>query len=329
MSAVPGYSPGLFESAPLLAIAVLLLGLMTVAFVGGRELRSWLARRPLLKHASRRDYEGYIVSSTLGLLAILLGFTLSLSISRYEERRELVVAHANAIETAYLRAQLLGAPHRERLGHLLTIYDENLIELTSARPAQMPMYFANDSVILTQIWAATAAATDSVRSIPLSLALTESVNKLIDLDASRRAVRITRIPTAVFVVLLLYHVGAAGVLGYVLADGAGQFAGGFLLTLMSLALLLIMEIDRPDAGWIRTDDFPSLQVREFIKSQPPAVFDRWRNEPELAFAARPESDALPQQQLQPPPQPQQQQLEQPPPSRAHRSRARTRDARGR
>lgn len=315
MTAVPDYSPGSYEPAPLLAIAVLLLGLMTVALVGGRELRSWLAQRRLLQYASRHDYEGYIVSSVLGLLAILLGFTFSLSISRYEERRELVISHANAIETAYLRAQLLDAPHRERLGHLLTIYNDNLIELTSAKPAQVPMLIANDSVILTEIWAATAAATDAVRSIPLSLALTESVNRLIDLDAARRALLIVRIPTAVFLVLFIYHVGAAGVLGYVLTERAGQFAGGFLLILMSLALLLVVDINQPASGSIRTENLPSLEVREFIKSQPPAVFDRWRNEPELVSVAPP-ANAAPA--LSPPPVP-----------RVRRSRARARDARGR
>lgn len=337
MSAAPGYSLALFESAPFLAIAVLLLGLMALAFIGGRELRTRLARRRALHRGSRHGYEGYIMSGVLGLLAILVGLTFLLSISRYEQRRELVISHANAIETAYLRAQLLGAPHRERLGHLLTIYNDNLIELASARPAQVPILFANDSVILTEIWAATAAAIDSVRSIPLSLALTESVNRITDLDASRRALLITRIPTAVFVFLLVCHVGAAGALGYLLPEGAGQFARGSWLILMSLALLLIIDINRPASGWIRPDGFPSLQVRDFIKTQPPAVFDRWRNESELALAARPD-DTAQQQEAQPEqePQPQeeaqaQQQESLPPPSspRAHRPRTRARDGRRR
>lgn len=324
MSAVPGYSLALFESAPLLAIAVLLFGLMALAFVGGRELRNRFAQHPVLRFVSGHGYDGYIMSSVFGLLVILLGLTFLLSIGRYEERRELVISHANAIETAYLRAQLLGPPHRERLGHLLTIYNDNLIELTSARPAKVPVLFANDSVILTEIWAATAAAVDSTRSSPLSLALTESVNKLTDLDASRRTLLITRIPTAVFVVLLSFHVGAAGVLGYLLPGGAGQFAGGLRLILMSMALLLIIGINRP----VRVYNLPSLQVREFIKTQPPSVFDRWRTESELAFASPPDSSAPP------PPSPQEevQQQEQPPalpPLRAHRSRIRAHEARRR
>lgn len=307
---------------------MLLLGLMAAAFIGGRELRSWLARNPHLRRGSGNGYQGYIMFSVLGLLVILLGFSFLLSISRYEERRELVISHANAIETAYLRAQLLDAPHRERLGHLLTIYNDNLIELASARPAQVPMLLGNDSVILTQIWAATAAATDAVRSVPLSLALTESVNRLTDLDASRRALPMIGIPTAVFVVLFIYHVGAAGLLGYVLPEGTAQFAGGFLLALMSLALVLIIDINQPASGSIRTDSFPSLQVREFIKSQPPAVFDRWRNVPQLASTAPPDSTAPPpQQQEQPLLLPQQEPA--PPQQRAHRPRARQRDARRR
>lgn len=274
---MPAPSIDWFETTPLLVISLSLLGFMAIAFVAGQQLRISLLRRGPEERPTGHDYDGYIVSSVLGLLAILLGFTFSLSISRYEERRELVISQANAIETTYLRAQLLGAPHRERLGHLLTSYSDNLIELTSGEPSREPKIIAEDTAILTEMWAATAAAVDSVRTIPLSLALMESVNKLIDLDESRRVLRIIRIPTAVFVVLLIYHIGAAGVLGYVLAAGPGRFAGAFVLILMSLALLLIIDLDRPASGWIRTDPTPLLQVRELIRNQPPAVFDRWRN----------------------------------------------------
>lgn len=264
------------DSTPLLVKSVIVLGLMTVAFVGGGQIRIWFLQHRRQEQSGVRDYEGYIVSSVLGLLAILLGFTFSLSIGRYEERRELLISQSNAIETIYLRAQFLGAPHRERLRRLLIAYNDNLIEIMSADPPRLPALLEKDSAFLTQIWAATVAAGDTVRTAPLFLALANPVNELIDLDASRRDLRVTRLPNAVFAILLIYHIGAAAVLGYVLAAGAGRFAGAFVLVLMSLALLLIIDIDRPASGLTRQDPFPLLQAGESMQRQPSAEFDRWR-----------------------------------------------------
>jgi len=54
-----------------------------------------------------RSHITTIESSLLGLLALLIGFTFSLALSRYELRRDLVVQEANAIGVAMLRTQFL------------------------------------------------------------------------------------------------------------------------------------------------------------------------------------------------------------------------------
>jgi hypothetical protein len=269
------------RDTPLLVLGAALLLLMTVAFIGGRIFHEYQESRRKAEKARKwsHDYEGYIVSSVLGLLAILLGFTFSLAINRYEQRRELVIAHANAIGTTYLRAQLLAPPHRERLSKLLVDYTDNVVALGSARRGATRALLARDDEFLTDIWAATAAAFDSVRSTSLSISLLQTTNDMIDLDSTRRNMRIVHIPREVFGVLLIYLIGAAGVLGYVLAEGPGRFAGGFILILLSLSLLLIIDIDRPASGIIREDQTPMLLLRDSLKNQPPAVFDRWRTTP--------------------------------------------------
>ena len=52
-------------------------------------------------------------ASTLGILALLLAFTFSLSLQRFDTRSDAMVDEANAIGTAYLRAQMLPAPLRD------------------------------------------------------------------------------------------------------------------------------------------------------------------------------------------------------------------------
>ena len=120
-AAMPAFLLVWLESAPLLSVGVIVLG----TDVGRSRHRIRAANAPG-QHRRRgrmktRDSgsEGYVVSATLGLLALLLGFTFSLAIQRFETRRELVLADANAIGTAYLRVQLLDEPHRSRLSGLL------------------------------------------------------------------------------------------------------------------------------------------------------------------------------------------------------------------
>ena len=277
---MPAFLLAWLDQAPLLFVGAVLLGLMSAAAAIGYGIgvrRDAAARANGIKREN--GAEGYIVSATLGLLALLLGFTFSLAVQRFETRRELVVADANAIGTAYLRVQLLSEPHRSRLSGLLINLASNKVELATVRPKDVGPLLAKEDKLLTDIWSATAAAFDSIRTAPYSYALLEPINNIIDMDGSRRAARAAHVPTVVLAVLLFYLIGTAGVLGFVLAHGRAQLAAGFLLILLTLSLLLVIDIDRPTIGGIRESQEPMQQLFKSLKSQPAAVYDRWRTAP--------------------------------------------------
>jgi hypothetical protein len=198
---------------------------------------------------------------------------------RFEARRLLVMEETNAIGTAYLRAQLLDEPHRARLSQLLIVYTENKIALAKAKPRTGWALLAVDDRLLTDIWAATAAAFDSIKHLDFSSAFVGSINRMIDLDATRRAARQTQVPTVVFAVLLIYMVVTAGVLGYVLSASRGRYAAGLLLLLLTMSLMLIIDIDRPTTGGINESQRPMEQLLKSLKSQPVTAYDRWRTQP--------------------------------------------------
>jgi hypothetical protein len=263
-------------SLPLLGI--LLLFSMTAAAMIAYTFRQWRDRRDGDNaHAQLSEsQQGYIVSAVLALLGLLLGFTFSLATDRFDARRHLVLEHANAIGTAYLRAQLLGEPHRTRLSNLLIAYTDNIIPLAEVPRDQVPPLLAKDDKLLTDIWAATAAGFDSIRGIDFSSTFVEAMNNMIDLDAARRAARQAHVPTQVFAVLLIYLVVAAGVLGYMLSAPRGRLAATLLMGLITMSLLLIIDIDRPTGGGVRESQAPIRQLRDSLKSQPISVYDRWR-----------------------------------------------------
>lgn len=260
------------SNAPIPVIGTfLLISMVAAAAIGG-----WVKSRRAVPEGAKEDKDSYIVSSVLGLLALLMAFTFSLAIDRFETRRALVVEDANAIGTAYLRAQLLDEPHRTRLSRLLIAYTDNMITLARL-PAPVPRArLDQDDRILTDIWSATAAAFDTPKTMPFVNTLQQAINAVIDLDASRRAARQARVPAEVFGVLLVYLVGTAGVLGNVLGLGRARLAAGFLLLLLSLSFLLIIDIDRATAGGITESQGPMEELSRSLHAQPPGTFDHWR-----------------------------------------------------
>jgi hypothetical protein len=60
--------------------------------------------------------------SLLGLLALIVGFTFLMALTRFEAWREAVLNEANAIGTTALRARLLPEPHRTESLKLLREY---------------------------------------------------------------------------------------------------------------------------------------------------------------------------------------------------------------
>jgi hypothetical protein len=261
---------------PLWIIALVLFGAMTLAAALGRLIHHLGQKRVEDPAAAGEGQEGYVVSAVLGLMALLMGFTFSLAVDRFEARRLLVLDEANAIGTAYLRAQLLPEPHRARMSDLLVRYTENRIALAKAKPEETAPRLAVNDGLLTDIWAATSAAYESIKQLDFSTPYLTSVNELIDLDAARKAARMARVPPAVFVVLFTYLVTTAGVLGYVLRGLRGQLAAVFLLALVDLALMLIVDIDRPTLGGVVESQRSMEMLLDSLKSQPPSVFDRYK-----------------------------------------------------
>ena len=262
------------DGAPIGLLGLFVLLGMFAAAGAGVSLRDRHKRAGKLQQPDSQ--EGYVVSAMLGLLALLMGFTFALAVDRFETRRVLVLEDSNAIGTAYLRAQLLGEPHRSRLSGLLIAYTDNMVQLAEAQRGKNGELLARDDRLLTDLWSATAAAYDSVRGLQLSLALVNAVNTVIDLDASRRAARQAHVPTPVFVALLVYLMVTAALLGYVLLGWRTRVAGAITLALLTLSFVLVIDIDRPTSGSIRETQGPMEQLQKSLRSQPPQVFDHWR-----------------------------------------------------
>lgn len=265
-----------FDGAPILLVGLVLLVSLLLAGVFG----AWLARKTQSAPEADKDdeggMEGYIVSATLALLGLLLGFTFALAVDRFETRRSLVLQEANAIGTAYLRSQALAEPHKSRMSEVLSHYAGNRIELATARREDVPRLLSVNDGLLTDLWSAALAANDTLQASSFSVSFLAPVNEVIDLDASRKAARRVRVPTEVFFVLWLYMGVTAATLGYARARSRGRRMAGVLSVLVTMAFMLILDIDRPVRGGITEGQQSMIELREMLRRQPPGSFDRWR-----------------------------------------------------
>lgn len=269
-----------FGGLSLVGVGLVILASMLLASLVGYAIRRWEIRR-----AARRDevvehsQESYLVGSILGLLALLLAFSFGMALDRYEERRHLVVQEANAIGTAYLRAQLLDEPHRSRLSDLLVEYTDNRIVLASAPREEMAQLLAKNDGLLTDIWAAVAESKQSALRYGISTPLLMTFNEVIDLDTERKVARQVRVPVPVLLLLYGFLLLTALVLGYVLEDRRGRIGAAALFLLLALYTCIIADLSRPASGSIRESQEPMLLLRASLKAQPPVVFDRFKSGP--------------------------------------------------
>jgi hypothetical protein len=264
------------NSLPLLPLGGFLAVCVIMAGVAGHALRVFQERVAGTAHQppKREAAEGFLVSGLLGILALLLGFTFSLAIDRYEVRRHLVMAHSNTIGTAYLRVQLLPEPHRARLSGLLVDYTGNMLLLARAGPEAVPPLLSTDDRLLADIWRATVAAYAVIEARPFSISFLDSINAMIDKDASRRGERSARLPSRVFAALFLYLVVTGAVFGYVLSCGRTRLIASLLMGLLVVSLLLIIDIDQPITGHIVESQIPMEALLESLIDHPPGSYGR-------------------------------------------------------
>lgn len=250
----------------LLAFAAVLFLLQIAA----REIGYVLGRRSARAENSVEGV-GAVVTSMLGLLAFVLGLTLSYSNSRFQERREVTLKEAQSIGTSWLRAGAVGGTQGEEIARLLEAYTRLRVEFIAAP--------RNDEIVnqlnlrtdemQAAIWRQVTALT-STRSDPVATSLLVSLNETFDLATAQRHA-FTSGPAAQLVLLLLaMAVAGMGGLGYQFGLRGRPLRTITLLMLgmWTAVLVLIIDLGAPRLGQIRTDPGPLLWTLESFR--PPA-----------------------------------------------------------
>jgi hypothetical protein len=241
----------------ILIVGLLLLALAEAGFRTGMRL--------FVAHDERRKGQvSGIQGAVLGLLALLLGFTFSMAVTRYEHRRDLVLQEANSIGTTYLRASLLPEAHKTALAAKLRRYVDVRLAFYSAGNDHAKIAAAENeaSAMQRELWAHTIAAAKEAPT-PITAAFINSLNETIDLDATCLHALLSRVPSAVWLLVLVVAGAGCYASGYSAgASGARTgFSNGMLPVLIAVVITLIADFDRPRQGLIGISQQPLLDLK--------------------------------------------------------------------
>jgi hypothetical protein len=236
-----------FKEAPLWSVLLALFLVMGLA----RELGAWARRREgrIARGEGVATDEGYILTAVLGLLALLVAFSFGMALNRFEARRQLVVTEANALGSAFERTALLDDP--ARLRRLMLQYGEARLAYGEVGAGAHTAELAADR-LRPQIWAEAVRQVAPSRETPLAGFLLSPLDQAFDAASARKAEIEARMPFVVLVILSVYFVAAAAVLGYASAhaEARHRVASFALFGLFTLALGVILDLDRPREGLI-------------------------------------------------------------------------------
>ena len=200
------------------------------------------------------DGLGPVEGSLLGLLALLLAFTFSMSAARYENRRLVLIQEANNIGTAILRADLYEPSERLAFREDFKEYVETRIHFHEAGfdEQKIAENLNRSEAISTRIWARAARLSQDPKNLISSNQMIPALNDMIDVLTTRNATRHATVPDSIIWVLFILCAVGSFMIGINRNESkSSMMVVNVVFALMiSSCIFLIIDLDRPTRGLI-------------------------------------------------------------------------------
>lgn len=228
------------------------------------SLGSWLRRRRDLDDRQRDDFT-VILTASLTLLGLLIGFSFSMAASRYDQRKNLEEAEANAIGTEYLRADLLPAADRDKVRGLLKQYLDARIRFYSASHEGIGAVNAEVARLQGELWSAVTAPAQR-QPDPIVALVVAGMNEVINAQGYTQAAWWNNVPPSANALMAAIAILCNVLLGY----GARTLLPRnrllvILPVIVALAFALIRDIDTPRRGLINVVPQNLIALLESLK----------------------------------------------------------------
>jgi hypothetical protein len=188
-----------------------------------------------------------VQTAALTLLGLIVGFSFSMAVSRYDQRKNLEEGEANAIGTEYARADLMGESAAAGVrGSLKRYLDQRILFYLTADPGRLRQIGADTDKLSAELW---AFARSNALAQPTAIAAlaASGMNDVLNSADYTAAAWLNRIPIPAWWLLVMIGIGSNLTIGL----GAKRFNSLLLLVLpltVAISLFLIADIDSPRGG---------------------------------------------------------------------------------
>jgi hypothetical protein len=235
-------------------------------------LSSWMGvffrkRQRTLTSEVREDL-GLLQAATLTLLGLIIGFSFSMAVERYGQRKNYEEAEANAIGTEYVRAGLLPSADVARVRALLRNYlNQRVLFYTASDEQQIQQINAQTAQLQTELWSAVQALAIT-QPTPVVALVVAGMNDTLNSQSYTQAAWWNRIPVIAWALMMVIAICANVLVGYGARNPKAESILLLVLPLIvSIAFLLIADIESPRGGFIHVSPQNLLSLSQSLPPQ--------------------------------------------------------------
>jgi hypothetical protein len=243
--------------------AVFALSLVVMWF--SARVGLFLRKRAILTEDEREDFD-IVITATLTLLGLIIGFSFSMATNRYDQRKNYEEAEANAIGTEYVRADLLSSSDAGTVHELLKSYiDQRILFYKTRNEKQLGRINAETARLQSELWTVVQAAAAKQPTIPVALAVA-GMNDVLNSQGYTQASWWYRLPGAAWAFMGAIAIFCNLLIGYTF-HRRGMKVILVLPLAVSISFFLIADIESPRHGLIRVVPQNLMVLSESLRAQ--------------------------------------------------------------
>ena len=227
----------------------------------------WIRRRLNIAESTEKNNLGLVVSATLTLLGLIIGFTFSMAANRYDQRRLYEEEEANAIGTEYLRADLIPSPEASsQVKELLLTYLSWRIQFYGSDYGEkLSTVDEKTAELQAKLWASVLPQAAS-NPTPITALVVSGMNDVLNSQGYSQFSWWNRIPTSAWGLMIAISLFANLLVGYATQRSrSGNLLLLVLPIIVSVSFFLISDIDSPRGGIIRVRPVDLISLSQSLK----------------------------------------------------------------
>jgi hypothetical protein len=236
-------------------------GIALAMFVGilvALRVGRLMGQRSIERHGATLSSISSLETAVFALLGLLIAFTFSGALTRFDVRRAQAVDEANAIGTAWLRIDLLPESAQPRLRETFKVYVDSRIamydKIEDIEAARAEL--ARSQRLQSEIWAQAVAALKQPDARPgADLLVIPALNGMFDVTTVRAVATQIHPPTIIYIMLIGCALASALLAGYQVAGEKGYawvHKVGFA-AIVAFTIYVVLDMEYPRRGFVRID----------------------------------------------------------------------------